>query len=135
MAKIRHIAILSTDHVRLARFCTEVLELEEVSRGGDPLGNTIYLTDGDINLAIIGAKEGRTPGVNHRGFLVDDLDKAKEKLMALEGDMAVTERPGLALHGQYFESKFLDPEGFLFDVSETSWPGTKETAGKAAEKT
>ena len=134
MTKIRHVAIRSTDHDRLARFHTEVMGLEEVSRGGNPPGNTIYLTDGEVNLAIIGVKEGSPGGINHMGFLVDDLEETKKKLLALEGDMAVEERPGLALRGQFFEGKFLDPEGFLFDVSETSWPGTVEAAAKAAEK-
>ena len=137
MAKIRHVAIMSAEHERLARFYTEVIGLEEVSRGGNPPGNTIYLTDGDVNLAIIGtaAKGDAAPpaGVNHIGFWVEDLEKMKKWLLSQEGDMKVEERPSLALHGQYFESKYLDPEGFLFDVSESSWPGTKEAKAKAEE--
>ena len=54
--KIRHVAMFSSDHDKLARFYTQVMGLEEVSRGGSPPGNTIYLTDGYINVAIIGSK-------------------------------------------------------------------------------
>jgi catechol 2,3-dioxygenase-like lactoylglutathione lyase family enzyme len=137
MAKIRHVAIMSADHERLARFYTEVIGLEEVSRGGNPPGNTIYLTDGETGLAVIGTlakgDAAPPPGVNHIGFWVEDLDKMKDWLRSQEGELKVEERPSLALHGQYFESKFLDPEGFSFDVSESGWPGTKEAKEKAAE--
>ena len=123
--KIRHVAMFSSDHDRLAKFYTQVMGLEEVSRGGNPPGNTIYLTDGYINVAIIGSKgaESQPPGVNHIGFRVDDLERAKEMLRSQEGDLKVDEQPGLALHGQYFEAKFRDPEGFVFDVSQSGWPG------------
>ena len=123
--KIRHVAMFSSDHDKLAEFYTQVMGLEEVSRGGSPPGNTIYLTDGYINVAIIGSKNGESqpPGVNHIGFKVDDLEQAKDMLRSQQGDLKVDEQPGLALHGQYFEAKFKDPEGFVFDVSQSGWPG------------
>ena len=34
--KIRHVAVMSNDQNKLARFYTEVMGLEEVSRGGKP---------------------------------------------------------------------------------------------------
>ena len=129
--KIRHVAVMSNDHDKLARFYTEVMGLEEVSRGGNPPGNTVYLTDGNINLAIIGIRPGSDtkPGVNHIGFKVDSLDEKKQEFETLDEDMKVEVQQGLALHGQFFEAKYLDPEGFLFDVSESGWPGTPDGHG------
>ena len=123
--KIRHVAMFSADHDKLARFYTQVMGLTEVSRGGNPPGNTVYLTDGYINVAIIGSKDGaaQPPGVNHVGFKVDDLEGTKDMLLSQQGELKVGEQAGLALHGQYFEAKFKDPEGFVFDVSESGWPG------------
>src|SRR5437660_4348242 len=82
MAKIRHIALSTQDPDKTAKFYIDVFGLKQVGRVDSPGASGYYLTDGDINLAILkfksdavaGAERGKDwSGLHHFGFQVDDM--------------------------------------------------------------
>jgi catechol 2,3-dioxygenase-like lactoylglutathione lyase family enzyme len=122
MAKLRHIAIRTPDPEQTAAWYKQAFDLEEVGRAR----NGVYLSDGDINIAILRTSTETTrgevaPGIHHLGFLVDDLDATCDKLAAL----GATRLPSTPLAGNYYEVKHLGPDGVEFDVSATGWAGAR----------
>jgi len=120
-AKLRHVAIGTQDPAPVAAWYQEVFALEEVGRS--PTGG-VYLSDGDINFAVLRCRPGadtslRTPGVSHFGFVVDDPEAVYARLAALGNERL----PTVALDGQYFEVKFVGPDGVIVDVGEHGWRG------------
>src|SRR5690349_17917390 len=53
MAKIKHIAISSQDPDKTAKFYVDVFGMKQVGRIDNPNTTGYYLTDGDLNLAIL----------------------------------------------------------------------------------
>ena len=91
MAKIKHIAISTQDVEKTARFYIDVLGLQEVGKVDSPGASGYYLSDGNINLAILnfkndavaGAERGKEwSGIHHIGFQVESLDEIADKLSA-----------------------------------------------------
>jgi catechol 2,3-dioxygenase-like lactoylglutathione lyase family enzyme len=135
MAKIKHIALTTQDPDKVAAFYKEAFGLEEIRRS--PNG-AVFLTDGYINLAIlnwkteadadVGANGPNYSGIHHIGFQVEDLDKASEKIEAVQGQR-LTQKAGLdramASRGpRNFEMKWAGPDGVVLDISHTGWDGT-----------
>jgi glyoxylase I family protein len=138
MGKIKHIAISTQDPDATARFYTSVFGLKEVGRIDSVAARGYYLTDGDINLAILNFKSDAAAGVergkewsglHHIGFQVESLE-------AITGQLAEAGAParddinnalGIAgpvqRHGNV-EVKYTAPDGVTVDVSETGWVGT-----------
>jgi len=131
MPKIRHIALASDDPEATAAFYRRVFEFEEVGRVGRPddpeaIAWGVYLSDGTLNLAVLKFQNvdqlGRGldfVGLHHFGVLVDDVAASRRRLET-EGSRCVLEAPP----GAAFETKFLGPDGVVFDISEHPWPGT-----------
>ena len=134
MVRINHIAIRTTDPDKTAAFYKEVFGLEEVglARSG------YYLSDGYINLAILKANEeavGASPrdaagysGIDHLGFMVDDLEEIKERLEAA-GAQATNQRidmihPTDSNAQAYYELKYRGPDDQVIDITESGWIGT-----------
>ena len=115
MAKLRHLAIMTVDPEKLAKFYVEVFDMEIINRsetGG------VFLSDGYFNIALLLNRGGQTPsGLYHFGFQVDD---ATETLQRIEqaGIRTPRERPG---HISYAELRSHDPDGNLFDISENGY--------------
>jgi len=129
MAKIKHIAIRTTDVEKTVAFYKEVFDLKEAGRGL----NGIYLSDGHINLAILKyqPEKNQEPtkiGVDHLGFMVEDVDGTLAKLSAL-GGKALMERIYLtstdpSMPQSYFEVRCMGPDDQVVDVSSSGWVGT-----------
>ena len=132
MAKLRHIAISAEDPEAVAGWYREAFGLEEVGRS--PVG--VYLSDGDINFAVLRLPDDRDPtriarGVHHFGFVVEDAEATYARLRALGAER----QPDVALGGQYFEVKWTGPDGQCVGVGEHGWGGAKglePLAGTAA---
>jgi glyoxylase I family protein len=91
MAKIRHIALSTQDPDKTAKFYIDVFGLKQVGRVDSMGASGYYLTDGDINLAILkfksdavaGVERGKDwSGLHHFGFQVDNMDEIAERLRA-----------------------------------------------------
>ncbi len=133
MPRIKHIAIRTPDPEKTAQFYINVFGLEEVGKAGSGL----YLSDGYINLAILKSIEegsgesvrdvGGYAGIDHLGFMVEDMDEVQAKLEA-EGARAMNVRinvGGNAAAGHsYYEEKYRGPDEQVIDVSGSGWIGT-----------
>lgn len=132
MAKIRHLALAVPDPEKAAAFYEKVFELERVGHTESPLATGVYLSDGTFNLALLkyktdeaaGTERGRNyVGAHHFGFIVDDLEAAR-KTIEDNGGVFFLDLPE---HKDtlYYEQKFRDPDGIIFDISHNGWVGTK----------
>ena len=119
MFKLRHVALSVPDPEAAAVFFEKAFGMTrcgEARRG-------IYVTDGTINVALLETEPGETPGPLHFGMWVDDFDIAA-KMIEDAGGTCVRGKPESAK--SYYEAKFADPNGMLFDVTHTGWSGAKK---------
>ncbi len=138
MAKIKHIALSTQDVDATAAFYVNVFGLKQIARIDNPNARGYYLSDGDLNLAILnfkndaaaGAERGMAwSGLHHIGFQVESLEAIAEKLAAAgpQPRHDVNEALGVG-HGSprhaNVEVKYSGPDGVMVDISETGWVGT-----------
>jgi predicted enzyme related to lactoylglutathione lyase len=142
MARIRHIALVVKDLEQTANFYQKALGLSrsEISEG--PTARRIYMSDGEINLALLqyksevgsGLKDPQDfVGIHHIGFQVDDLKDGQAAIENAGGEFFFD----LGEEGEEgFERKFKDPNGIIFDINDTGWTMTasKKPAKKANKK-
>jgi len=138
MPKIKHIAISTQDVDETARFYIDVFGLKEVGKVDSPGASGYYLSDGNLNLAILkfkndavaGAERGKQwSGIHHIGFQVESLDEIAQKLDAAGSRPRDDVNQALGVgqgprHGGNVEVKYNGPDGVMVDVSETGWVGT-----------
>lgn len=139
MAQIKHIAIATQDADATARFYTEVFGLREIAKLDSANAKGYYLSDGNINLAILdfqndqvaGPEYGQTySGIHHIGFEVESLEQIAEKLQAAGSTTRdeINQALGVGMPGARHanvEVKYSGPNGEILDVSETGWVGTR----------
>jgi catechol 2,3-dioxygenase-like lactoylglutathione lyase family enzyme len=126
MAKLRHVAIKCDDLHWAAKFYSEIFELEEVGRVGNLNDSgAVYLSDGTVNVALIKVHpdfvNAKPEGLNHIGFVVDDIDAAVERAIGLGAESLMD--PGHEQAGVTWEMKMRTPDGVSFDFSNHGWPG------------
>lgn len=131
MAKLRHIAIQVQDHKTAAQFYVDALGLEIVGETDSPLASGTYLSDGTVSLALLQYKADEWAGgdkneikINHIGFWVDDLEDQAESIKQ-NGGTFFKELP-MEKDSLYYEMKFRDPNGVIFDISHNGWVGAKK---------
>ena len=140
MAKIRHIAIAVQDPKKTAQFYMNTFGLKQVGETDSPLATGVYLSDGSINVALLkyktdeaaGKERGKDyVGVHHFGFQVDDLEESGRNIKANGGSffLDLPEQKDTL----YYEQKWRDPNGIIFDISHMGWVGTSESEGFGAE--
>jgi glyoxylase I family protein len=146
VAKIKHIAISTQDVEQTARFYKEVFGLEEVGKVDSPGATGYYLSDGDINLAILnfksdavaGAERGKEwSGIHHIGFQVESLEQIAPRLSAAGAAARDDVNQALGVgharrEGGNVEVKYSGPDGVMVDVSETGWVGTSPLRTRAS---
>ena len=129
MPKLRHIAIAAEDPEAMAEFYKKAFDFKEVGRPNGHLADGVFLSDGTLNVAILKFKTDQLGkgmdyrGLHHFGVLVEDVDKAAEKVEALGGSHYMDQNDPARTGG--FEVKLYGPEGVLFDVAEHPWTGTE----------
>jgi catechol 2,3-dioxygenase-like lactoylglutathione lyase family enzyme len=142
MPKIKHIAIATQDAEKTARFYIDVFGLEEVGKVDSPNASGYYLSDGNINMAILNFKNDAVAGergkeysgIHHIGFQVESLEELTAKLAAVGSEPMheVNRALGVGMgghgghggHGGNVEVKYTGPDGVMVDVSQTGWVGT-----------
>jgi methylmalonyl-CoA/ethylmalonyl-CoA epimerase len=135
-ARLRHIAISVPDPEKAAKFFEEAFGMTVAGKAG--LG--LYVTDGTINVALLkykGDVPGFPPGqpffgVTHFGMWVDDLDQAKAQVE----EAGATYFMGRADHNPntFYEVKFKDPNGVVFDLTHSGWKGAVKEVAPADAK-
>src|SRR5919205_666758 len=53
MPKLRHVAVHTSDPDKTAEFYKQVFDMVEVGRTDSPLATGVYLSDGDLNMAVL----------------------------------------------------------------------------------
>jgi len=138
MPKIKHIALSTQDPDGTARSYVDVFGMKQIGRIDSPAVRGYFLSDGDINVAILnfktdaaaGVERGKGfSGIHHIGFQVESLDAIAERLAAAGSERRddVNEALGVGQARQRYanvEVKYRGPDGVMLDVSETGWVGT-----------
>jgi catechol 2,3-dioxygenase-like lactoylglutathione lyase family enzyme len=109
-AKVRHIAIKTPDPNRLADYYTKVYGLDVVLRRET---GSVYLSDGDLCLALLPTRGQCAPGIEHFGFHIGSAEKIAESLEGI-GMGAPQTRPN---DPPFAETRVTDPDGNMIDLS------------------
>ncbi len=127
MAKLRHIAMQVPNLQEAAAFYEKLFDLDRVCDVETDLGDAVMLSDGTVNLTLLRFPEGTKGGLNgpgwaglhHIGFVVDDREAADAKIRELGGSFYMQLPDNIP--GVDAETKYKDPNGLVFDVSEHDW--------------
>ena len=112
MPKIRHIAVISMNPEKLAKFYCDVFEMEIVARNKS---GGVFLSDGYMSLALLKQQAvGKSPGLNHFGFHVEDADEIARRMSKWDV-VGPEKRP---VDRTFAEQRATDPEGNNFDIAE-----------------
>jgi len=124
--RLRHIAIIVPDPEKAAQFFEQAFDMK---RAGSARRG-IYMSDGVMNVALLKKEaDDEEIGLYHFGMWVDDLDSAEKKVIDA-GGAYMAGRPTSA--NSYYEAKYKDPLGIVFDLTHTGWVGaTKEVVAKS----
>lgn len=130
MAKLRHIALSVPDPEKSAQFYESTFGMKRVGTTNSPLATGVYLSDGVVNVALLKfrndeAAQGKGKdyvGVHHFGFHVDDVEDTRRKLDE-NGASHFMDVPA-ERKTIFFEEKYKDPDGIVFDISHEGWAGT-----------
>lgn len=122
--KLRHIALSVPDVQKAQKFFEEAFGM---TKAGDAQ-NGIYMTDGIMNVALL-AKGGKVPGIKiepfygvmHFGMWVDDLDQAEAQVKEAGANYVQGRAPNTP--NSYYEVKYADPNGIVFDITASGWKG------------
>jgi len=124
MAKLRHIALIVPDPEKAAKFFEEAFDMKVAGKARRGL----YVSDGTVNVALLKQEGDEKVGIYHFGMWVDDLDKAEKKVVDAGGTY-LAGRPEPTSSGtpanahSYYEAKYRDPLGIVFDLTHTGWIG------------
>ena len=128
-ARIRHIALCVKDIEETAKFYEKAFGLKRTKINEGKTAFNCYMSDGEINLALLqykgeegsGVPKGWT-GIHHFGFQCDDLPAQQKQIEKAGGtffyDLGDPDDDGL-------ERKFHDPNGIVFDINWKGWQLTK----------
>ncbi len=117
MAKLRHVALIVEDPEASAKFFEQAFDMTRAGTGR----RGIYMSDGVINVALLKKEsEKERVGIYHFGMWVDDLEAAEKKVVDA-GGVYLAGRPTSA--NSFYEAKYRDPSGIVFDLTHTGWAG------------
>jgi len=123
--KLRHIAITVPDPERAAQFYIQAFGLKRVGETDWENAKGVYLSDGEMNIALLRYKteaaagqRGRDfVGLHHFGFEVEDVEASRTAIESAGGRHWM----GEPKDGGYYEVKFHDPDGTVVDITESGW--------------
>lgn len=127
MAKLRHFALSVPDPEAAAAFYEKAFGLKRVGENDHPGATGVYLSDGVINLALLRYKTDEAAGedrgkdyfgVHHFGFVVDDIADTSALIEEAGGTHLSGEESNT---GGFYEIKFRDPNGVIFDINHNGW--------------
>jgi methylmalonyl-CoA/ethylmalonyl-CoA epimerase len=136
--RLRHMAFSVTDPEGMQKFQEDAFGWTKAGDGG----TGIYMTDGTLNIALLGRKgkplgwegDGLFYGIDHVGLWVDDIGKARKQVEAAGAAFVLgneSDDPNT-----FYEIKYRDPLGHLFDLTGGGWKGAvkevRPVAGSAA---
>ena len=138
MAKLKYIAIASQEPKKTAEFYRSVFGLKQVGNVDGDNAEGVYLSDGDISIAVLKFKNETLAGeefgveysgLHHIGFQVDDLSEADARLQAAEvqprSEINSVRRSemGNGHGGRNVALNYSGPDGVMIDISQIGWVG------------
>ena len=126
--KIRHVAIHTDDHFRMATFYKTVFGMKKITAGmTDQNGNYDkergHLSDGVIGLALLQRQPGFSAGLDHFGLEVDDVQLVRDRLKQYYPDVFVAQSQS---HVPFAGLRTHDPDGNQFDLSQKGMANVRE---------
>ena len=122
MAKLRHIALIVPDPDQAAKFFEQAFDMKIAGRARRGL----YVSDGTVNVALLKQEGNEKIGLYHFGMWVDDLDQAEKKVVDAGGTYLAGRPDNSQLTNgghSWYEAKYKDPLGIVFDLTHTGWAG------------
>jgi catechol-2,3-dioxygenase len=111
---IRHVALFTPNPQQLANFYCQLFDMKVVDSTDR---SSLFVSDGEINLALLYQRKEEPIGFNHFGFHVksnDDMRTRAQKAGVRRG----TARPQRIPFAEY---RVHDPEGNGIDISQKGW--------------
>jgi methylmalonyl-CoA/ethylmalonyl-CoA epimerase len=119
--RLRHIALIVEDPEASALFFAAAFGMK---RTGEARCGC-HMSDGVMTVALLKKESDEERiGVDHFGLWVDDLDAATAQVVTAGAVPVGAHGPPGEL--AFYEAKFLSPDGIVFDLSHTGWPGASE---------
>jgi methylmalonyl-CoA/ethylmalonyl-CoA epimerase len=138
MPKLRHVALHTPDPEATAEFYKRVFDMQEVGRTDSPLAVGIYLSDGDLNMAVLRFKTaeaadrrdglGPVMGLHHFGFWVEDIEEVRRRMDEMGAEHREARTAANAGPNTFFEEKYKGPDGVMIDIAEHGWKGARPPA-------
>src|SRR5215211_6652507 len=116
-AKIKHVAIVSTEVSRLGEFYAALFGMEYRGAGG-----AAHLSDGYIGMNVNPRAPGRQAGFDHFGIEVEDIEEIRARVRDDYPEIELLTRPGSR---SYAAVSMHDPMGNIFDLSPASMENRK----------
>jgi len=121
MAPVRHIANLTKNNRRLARFYSLIFGMNELWNEWQNSSAAFYITDGYLNfncLEILAVMPRPVSvRIDHIGFMISKQE-CERKLAALDKPIKLEQSPQ---DGRYEDWRFEDPEGNLVEIAARGW--------------
>lgn len=111
-AQINHMAISSVNYPMVGRFYEAVFGLRCSTHR--PFHGVVY-SDGYVGLNINPKRDGSPGGLDHFGFLVDDVDEVRERMAKKWPDSDLVKRPSTRPFAAYSGN---DPDCNVFDLAQ-----------------
>jgi catechol 2,3-dioxygenase-like lactoylglutathione lyase family enzyme len=126
--KIRHIAIHTDNHFRMANFYKTLFGMKKITAGmTDENGNYDkergHLSDGVIGLALLQRQPGFSAGLDHFGLEVEDVQKVRERLKQFYPEVFIAQSQP---HVPFAGLRTHDPDGNQFDLSQKGMANVRE---------
>ena len=127
-AKIRHVAVMTENWDRMAKFYQTVFGMKKITNGmtdehGTYNKNRGHLSDGVIGLALLQRQPGFKSGIDHFGLEVDDVQTVRDRLRDHYPDVFVAQSQS---HVPFAGMRTHDPDGNQFDLSQKGMANVRE---------
>ncbi|MGB7947347.1 MAG: VOC family protein [Candidatus Binatia bacterium] len=126
--KIRHVAIHTDNHFRMANFYKTLFGMKKITAGmTDENGNYDkergHLSDGVIGLALLQRQPGVPAGLDHFGLEVEDVQTVRDRLKELYPEISVIQSQS---HVPFAGLRTHDPDNNQFDLSQRGMANVRE---------
>jgi len=140
VGQLRHFAMSVPDPWATAEFYIHSFGFKFVGETDSRLAEGCYISDGVINIALLKYKSDEVSqgtgkdfvGIHHIGIWVDDVEETRAKVEAAGGKWIMGEPDPVG--GSFYEVKFTDPNGVIFDLTHNGWGGSERYRGKAGSE-
>jgi catechol 2,3-dioxygenase-like lactoylglutathione lyase family enzyme len=127
-AQINHMAIASSNWPMMGRFYESVFGLKCSTHR--PFHGVVY-SDGYCGININPKRDGSTAGLDHFGFLVDDVDEVRSRMEKKWPDSDLVKRPSTRPFAAFSGN---DPDCNVFDLAQRKGDERKNMYAEAAEE-